>query len=512
MYTGETIPFTALFDKNLYDIDHIYPRHFVKDDSIHNNLVLVKKQVNAHKSDTYPLEDEIYKKMHEFWHCLKEQKLITEEKYKRLTNRNPFTDKQLEGFINRQLVETGQATKATAHLLETLFRDTNIVYVKAGLASQFRDKFEIYKSRLLNDFHHAQDAYLNIVVGTIYYVMFTNNIKNFIKCYRSNPEDNRYHMDKFLDYTVKRNGETAWDMASDKKMISTVKNSVYKTTPLLTRMSVEGKGKLYEDTISSKYVSGKNMDSYMPVKTTDKRLMNVAKYGGHKNIKIAYFFLVEHEVRGKKVRTFEVLPLYLKERAENDKSFLEEYCVSSLKLKKPNIRIRKIKYQSLLKINGYYGYISSKSNNYIFIRNAISMCLSKKWIDYIKKLENIQNKGYIEEMITEEKNIELYKIILDKHINTIFKNRPVPIKKTLENGLERFIKLTKEEQCTVLIQIMQYSLTGVGKTYADVSLIGGKKQSGTLYINKEVTSYKECELIYQSPAGLYERKVDLLKV
>ena len=59
---------------------------------------------------------------------------------------------------------------------------------------------------------------------------------------------------------------------------------------------------------------------------------------------------------------------------------------------------------------------------------------------------------------------------------------------------------------------MQYSLTGVGKTYADVSLIGGKKQSGTLYINKEVTSYKECELIYQSPAGLYERKVDLLKV
>ena len=39
-----------------------------------------------------------------------------------------------------------------------------------------------------------------------------------------------------------------------------------------------------------------------------------------------------------------------------------------------------------------------------------------------------------------------------------------------------------------------------------------KKYPGTLYTNKEVTSYKECELIYQSPAGLYERKVDLLKV
>ena len=54
MYTGEKIEIEKLFNDNLYDIDHIYPRHFVKDDNIDNNLVLVKKQVNAHKSDAYP--------------------------------------------------------------------------------------------------------------------------------------------------------------------------------------------------------------------------------------------------------------------------------------------------------------------------------------------------------------------------------------------------------------------------------------------------------------------------
>ena len=43
MYSGKPIDLKNLLNDNLYDIDHIYPRHFVKDDSIENNLVLVEK-------------------------------------------------------------------------------------------------------------------------------------------------------------------------------------------------------------------------------------------------------------------------------------------------------------------------------------------------------------------------------------------------------------------------------------------------------------------------------------
>ena len=39
MYSGEVIRLEDLWDNRKYDIDHIYPRHFVKDDSIENNLV-----------------------------------------------------------------------------------------------------------------------------------------------------------------------------------------------------------------------------------------------------------------------------------------------------------------------------------------------------------------------------------------------------------------------------------------------------------------------------------------
>ena len=43
MYTGERIELASLYDDNLYDIDHIYPRSKTKDDSL-SNRVLVKKE------------------------------------------------------------------------------------------------------------------------------------------------------------------------------------------------------------------------------------------------------------------------------------------------------------------------------------------------------------------------------------------------------------------------------------------------------------------------------------
>ena len=120
MYTGEEIDLSKLFDDNLYDIDHIYPRHFVKDDSIINNLVLVNKAANEHlKKDLYPIPEQITAnpKVRELWEMLHVKKLITDEKYARLMSRTPFTEKQLGDFIARQLVETSQGRCSLRALL-----------------------------------------------------------------------------------------------------------------------------------------------------------------------------------------------------------------------------------------------------------------------------------------------------------------------------------------------------------------------------------------------------------
>ncbi|WKZ29811.1 MAG: type II CRISPR RNA-guided endonuclease Cas9 [Candidatus Dojkabacteria bacterium] len=179
MYTGKTISLSSLSSDN-WDVDHIYPRSKVKDDSIRNNLVLVDKNANGAKTDNYPLLPEIQNRMSGHWNFLKEKELITNEKYSRLMRKTPFTEDEKVNFINRQLVETRQSTKAIAQLLKEKY-NVEIVYVKSELSSDFRYTYEIQKCREINDFHHAKDAYLNIVCGDVHNRVFTKNPRNFIK-------------------------------------------------------------------------------------------------------------------------------------------------------------------------------------------------------------------------------------------------------------------------------------------------------------------------------------------
>ncbi|MCF0111201.1 MAG: type II CRISPR RNA-guided endonuclease Cas9, partial [Erysipelotrichaceae bacterium] len=174
MYTGNPIEISMLYDGTV-NIEHIYPQAKVKDDSILNNEVLVMSKENGQKSDTYPVAAEIRSSMRGYWKYLKDHKLITEEKYNRLTRSTPFTQEEQWGFINRQLVETRQSTKAIASILKEKYPNSEIVYVKAGLVSDFRHEFDMLKSRVVNDLHHAKDAYLNIVVGNVYNSIFTKN-------------------------------------------------------------------------------------------------------------------------------------------------------------------------------------------------------------------------------------------------------------------------------------------------------------------------------------------------
>lgn len=509
MYTGKKIEIEDLFNDNLYDIDHIYPRHFVKDDSIINNLVLVRKEKNAHKSDSYPLEKEIRTDCGVMWKSLKDGGFISEEKYKRLTGQNPLTDEQLAGFINRQLVETRQGTKALAKVMKMAFgENTEIVYVKAGLASDFRKKFDILKSRAVNDFHHAQDAYLNIVVGNVYHTKFTKNPMNFIKEYRKDKEKNPYHMDKIFDYDVQRNGEIAWRAKGEGKTIAVVKKMVDKNSPIITRMNYEAHGELYNATLYGKDKATKGV--YIPLKSSDERMQDVTKYGGFTSVTGAYFFLVEHEAKKKKVRTLEFMPLYLKDQIGEDTEKMEAYCRESLGLVNPSIRVKKIRFQSLVRRNGYYMHISGRTGNQIVMRNAISLCLKREWVNYMKKVENITEKGFVETEITEEKNLELYDILTEKMQNSIFRKRPNPVGKKLADSREKFMVLSKEEQCRVILEVLK--LTAMGITKADLKLIGESANTGLMLINKNITDAEEFVLIHQSPAGLYETEINLLEV
>ena len=515
MYSGRDIDLYELFNDNKYDIDHIYPRHYVKDDSLENNLVLVEKEFNAHKSDTYPIEESIYRKMQRMWRSLLSSDMkdgfITREKYNRLINRSKFTDEQLAGFISRQIVETRQGTKAVTQILEQALPRTEIVYVKAGNVSDFRAQTKLLKSRTVNDFHHAQDAYLNIVVGNTYYVKFTKNPINFIQEYRKNPTEYPYHMHQIFYHTVKRGNEMAWiahGKNSEGGSIVTIRNMMKKNTPLITRMSFESRGGLADQTL---YGAEKAKEvGYIPLKTKDERMFDVKKYGGFSSVTISYFFLVEHEKKGKKVRTLEAMPLYLEEMLCNDEDSLMSYCKHKLILNNPSIRLKKIKIQSLVRKDGFYLHISGKTGNQIIMRNAVPLCLRQKWINYIKKIENINNNAYLDKDINYDLNMELYQMLIDKHNNSIYAKRPNPVGDKIMDGKDKFAELSLIDQCYVIGQIIQ--LSQLGNYGADLVLIGASKTTGKTQISKDISNFNEFVLINQSITGLYESEIDLLSV
>lgn len=437
-----------------------------------------------------------------------QSKFITREKYNRLVNREAFSDDQLAGFISRQIVETRQGTKAVAHLFENMFPDSEVVYVKAGNVSTFRQEREMLKCRLVNDFHHAQDAYLNIVVGNTYFVKFTKDPRNFIREYRRNAEKNKYHLCKIFNSTVVRNGEVAW-LAGDKDgnagTIATVRKMMAKNSPLITRMNFEAHGQISEATLHGAKIA--KPESYIPLKSSDNRLQDVTKYGGFKSVKVTYFFLVEHEKKGKRIRTLEAMPLYLRDKIGDNKELLHQYCEEELGLIKPDVRMARIKMQSLIRRNGYLMHISKKSNQRLGVKNAISLCLNQYWVNYIKKIEKAVVEGYIDNRLEKDENVKLYDILLQKHTNKIFVKRPNAIGIKLQRGKEQFEKLDLLEQAEVIIQILQ--ITQLNGVTADLRLIGDKKEVGAATIEKNISEAEEFVLINQSPAGLYESEIDL---
>ncbi len=515
MYSGEVIQLEDLWDNTKYDIDHIYPQSKTMDDSI-DNRVLVKKEYNANKSDVYPIAKGIREARTPFWRSLLEGGFIEKEKYNRLTRKEEFDESELAGFIARQIVETRQGTKAVAEILKQAFPETEIVYVKARTVSQFRQAYqndaEFIKVREMNDFHHAKDAYLNIVVGNTYFVKFTKDAAWFI---RKNPGRTYSLKEMFTGkYDVERNGEIAWK-AGGKGTIVTVKEQLSKNNILVTRKAYEVKGGLFDQQIMRK---GKGQIS---VKGSDDRLSNIAKYGGYNKATGTYFMLVKSkDKKGKEMRSIEFVPLYLKTAIEQSEETTLEYLRNRKEnpLNEPEILIRKIKKDTLFKVDGFKMWISSRTGKQLIFKCAVQLLLApqeteilKKVIKFInRKVENKNLKLVEKDELTNDMLLELYDVFVYKIQNTIYGIHLGKQGKDLKNGREKFINLTSEEKCVVLSEILR--IFQCQSNEANLSLIDSGSRVGRLYLNSNITKCKQISIINQSPTGVYEQEIDLLKV
>ncbi len=503
MYTGEPIRLDDLFNNNLYDIDHIFPRSKVKDDSL-DNRVLVKKQVNANKDNDYPLSGEVRSKMKAHWTMLRNKELISKKKYDRLIRVTPLTDDELSDFIARQLVETGQSTKAVAEILGVVYPKpkTEIVYVKSSLVSDFRHNYDLLKCREVNDLHHAKDAYLNIVVGNVYNERYTHNKRNFIKGLQTK----KYSLNKMFTFNTKN----AW-IADKDTSIRLVKSTMSKNNILFTRHSYIKHGGFFKINPLKKGCGQAPLKQNSP-------LSDISKYGGYDKPSASYFAFVEHtNTKKKTVRQLVAIDSY---RLNEFESNPEKYLTEVLGLNEVKVLIKRVKVNTCIEIDGFRMHISSKSSGgrAIIYKPAVQLVIGYKYEAYIKKLLKLLTKPDDYEItsydeVSTEENIGIYDIITYKLINTVYKSRYIKLGQKLCEHRELFTSLSMREQCYVIAELLKIIHSNV--LTGDLKLIGEAQKSGVLTTTStlsEISNVKSVKLINQSITGLYENEIDLLNM
>ena len=511
MYTGEKINIDELHQ--YYDIDHIFPRSFIKDNSL-NNRVLTRKEINNNEKADRTAADLYAVKMGDFWRKLRKQGLITEKKYKNLLTRTDSIDKYTkQSFIKRQLVETSQVVKMAANILQDKYSNTKIIEVRARLNSDLRKEYELIKNREVNDYHHAIDGYLTIFIGQYLYKTYPK-LRSYFVYDDFKKLDSNYlkHMDKFnfIWKLEDKKAEDVYDNVNNEFILNVPKmkdyiQKIYNYKYMLISKEVTTEsGAFYKET---KYKAGGM--NLIPIK--QNKPINI--YGGYKEKRNSYMMLVKIKKKKETIYKIVGIPRLLSDELDRlntmseKQLLLETIARTSLSKTEQNFKIilDKIYYGQLV-IDGNQKYTLG---SVIYKHNAMQLHLSKQALEILAvgktKSREVKDEEliavYEEILLVVNKYFELYDISkFRQKLNDgleIFKE--LPIYNIYENN-----KIKKIGKFEVLNRILIGLHANAAR--ADLSVLGFK-DLGKLQVNGGIKLSPDAKLIYQSPTGIFSRAV-----
>ena len=550
MYTGEALDINQL---SSYDIDHIIPQAFIKDDSL-DNRVLTSSKDNRGKSDNVP-SLEVVQKRKAFWQQLLDSKLISERKFKNLTKaereRGGLNELDKVGFIKRQLVETRQITKHVAQILDARYntevnekdkknRTVKIITLKSNLVSNFRKEFRLYKVREINDYHHAHDAYLNAVVAKAILKKYPKLEPEFVygdyqkydlKRYISkskDPKEVEKATEKYFFYSnllnffkeevhyadgtiVKREnieyskdtGEIAWnkekDFATIKKVLSLPQVNIVKKTE---EQTVGQNGGLFDNNIVSKK---KVVDAskLIPIKSG----LSPEKYGGYARPTIAYSVLVTYKQNNKIKNTMVGIPVLTKLEFERDPNLY----LRNLGINNVSHVIKLVKY-TVLEFKHKYGtyrrFIVSNQE----LKRANQIFVTTKQMKLISQYTTLDKNEHDSLLKNNQQLIQsIWNQFLEFMLATDLVNKKQYDELILTNNQ------TIEECRNIMNRVITtLSFTNINagqkKIIFDDTLSLPIKRWQFTDSDKMVKKIIESTLIHQSITGLYETRIDLSKL
>ncbi|MYU93015.1 type II CRISPR RNA-guided endonuclease Cas9 [Ligilactobacillus salivarius] len=511
MYTGEKINIDELHQ--YYDIDHIFPRSFIKDNSL-NNRVLTRKEINNNEKADRTAADLYAVKMGDFWRKLRKQGLITEKKYKNLLTRTDSIDKYTkQSFIKRQLVETSQVVKMAANILQDKYSNTKIIEVRARLNSDLRKEYELIKNREVNDYHHAIDGYLTIFIGQYLYKTYPK-LRSYFVYDDFKKLDSNYlkHMDKFnfIWKLEDKKAEDVYDNVNNEFILNVPRmkdyiQKIYNYKYMLVSKEVTTEsGAFYKETKHK--AGGMNL---IPIK--QNKPINI--YGGYKEKRNSYMMLVKIKKKKETIYKIVGIPRLLSDELDRlntmseKQLLLETIARTSLSKTEQNFKIILDKvYYGQLVIDGNQKYTLG---SVIYKHNAMQLHLSKQALEILAvgktKSREVKDEEliavYEEILLVVNKYFELYDISkFRQKLNDgleIFKE--LPIHNIYENN-----KIKKIGKFEVLNRILIGLHANAAR--ADLSVLGFK-DLGKLQVNGGIKLSPDAKLIYQSPTGIFSRAV-----
>jgi len=411
LYTEQHLEISNL---NQYQIDHILPQAYIKDNSI-DNLALVIQKENQRKKDSLLLNEDIITKETPYWDTLKKNGLLSTKKYNALI-RTDVPDEEFDSFVSRQIVETSQAIKLMSGILKKVYPSTNIVGVKAGLSHDFRIANGLYKIRELNDYHHAHDAYIACQVGMFLtgqygQIQKMENVKRDFFVAVANQHD------ELLNF---KEGFVAWSMSRDygnwcgSQVVAKVRKTLRYHQYFISRKTEESSGAFYNQKMLP---VGEKEKTTVPSKEGRDPLI----YGGYSGEQLAYFDIIEFMKGKKKVSKLVGIPIRITALERTKPDSIKKYLNDNY----PGARILKeriCKYQYVLyhekdgTVNEYY--IVSDGE----VINARELLLPWRYVANLAsfdKLDEIGKQELFQVLCAKMKEYPCYMkhaVILEKHV------------------------------------------------------------------------------------------------
>lgn len=511
-YTGEPINIDEI---QKYDIDHILPQSFIKDDAL-DNRVLVSKAVNNDKSNNVPVKlfgNEMagnlgitIRKMWEEW---KNIGLISKTKYNNLlTDPDHINKYESAGFIRRQLVETSQIIKLVSTILQSRYPNTEIITVKAKYNHYLREKFDLYKSREVNDYHHAIDAYLSAICGNLLYQNYPNLRPFFVygqyKKFSSDPDKEKEIFNKtrkfsFISQILKNKSENSKEIAEKLKR-------AYQFKYMLVSRETETKDQeMFKMTVFPRETPGNLIPK--------KKGMAPEIYGGYTKNSDAYMVIVkidkkkETEYRILGIPTRELVNLKKAEKKDHYESYLKEILAPRILYNKNGKRDKKITSFEIVKSKIPYKQVIQDGDKKFMLGSSTYVYNAKQLTLSTESMKAITN-NFDKDSDENDALIKAYDEILDK----VDKYLPLfdinAFRKKLHSGREKFVELSLEDKKDIILKV----LIGLHDNPAtsDLKTLGfSSTELGKMQKNSGIVLSGNAKLIYQSPTGLFKKSVKI---